>query len=33
MQYAAAHAVRAAMKRTVCCYDSRCDVYENFWDL
>ena len=19
--------------RTVCCYDSRCDVYENFWDL
>ena len=24
---------KAAMKRTVCCYDSRCDVYENFWDL
>jgi len=33
MQYAAAHAVRAAMKLTVCCYDSRYDVWENFWDL
>jgi len=26
MQYAAAHAVRAAMKLTVSCYDSRSDV-------
>jgi len=26
MQYAAAHAVRAVMTLTVCCYDSRSDV-------